>query len=147
MRKAGFTIDDLLGLYPPPIRNTVGRLRRMVLEVAPDAVEKANKGWRSISYRHAQMGYFCGIFPFDEWVDLIFEFGVLLSDPEGILEGGARQVRYLRFHGPSEVRVRRVKQFVRAALDLPPQHAVRRSLTQWETFSDRPVPAGRKPGR
>ena len=72
MRKAEFTIDNLLELYPPPIRNTVGRLRRMVLEVAPDADEKANKGWRSISYGHAKIGYFCGIFPFDEWVDLVF---------------------------------------------------------------------------
>ena len=102
----------------------------IVLEVAPEASEKANRGWRSVSFRDPQMGYFCGIFPFEDHVDLIFEFGALLPDPEGILEGNAKQVRYLRFHGPREIRVGVVKGFLRAALDLPPQHSIRRGLTQ-----------------
>ena len=143
---AKFTIDDLLSLYPPPIRNTVCRLRRIVLEVAPEADEKANAGWRSSSYRSPRMGYFCGIFPFEERVDLIFEFGALLADPEGILEGDARQVRYLRFRGPKEIRVQRVNHFLRAALDLPADHSIRQGLTHWEAVPDQAAPAGRKPG-
>ena len=147
MKKTDYTIDNLLELYPPPIRTTVERLRRIILEVVLDADEKANRGWRSISYRHPQMGYICGIFPFEERVDLIFEFGALLSDPQGILEGDAKQVRYLRFHGPGEIGVRPVKQFLRAALDLPPEHSVRRGLTQWKASAEHAAPAGRKPGR
>ena len=54
--KPEFTIDDLLRFYPPPIRNALDRLRRMVLEVAPDTIEKANGKWRGISFRDRQIG-------------------------------------------------------------------------------------------
>ena len=108
----------------------VDRLRKIVFEISPDASEKANMGWRSISFQDPKMGYFCGIFPFEDRVELIFEFGVLLPDPEGILQGNARQVRYLSFHEPREIRIGITENFLKAALDLPPQHSFRRGLTQ-----------------
>jgi MOSC domain-containing protein YiiM len=128
--KSTFTVDDLLSSYPPPIRSIAGKLREIILEAAPGALEKANRGWRSISYRDKQVGYFCGIFPFEDHVDLIFEFGVLLPDPDGILQGDAKQVRYLRFHDLDEVHTEEIIPLLLAALDLPPQHAARRGLTQ-----------------
>ena len=128
--KTTFTVDDLLSSYPPPIRNIVGKLREIILETGRGASEKANRGWRSISYRDKQVGYFCGIFPFEDHADLIFEFGVLLPDPDGILQGDAKQVRYLRFHDLDDVHMEEIKPLLLAALDLPPQHAARRGLTQ-----------------
>jgi hypothetical protein len=90
---SAFTVHELLSSYPPPIIDLVIRLRQLIRQVAPDVKEKANRGWRSISYRDAQVGYFCGIFPFEDHVDLIFEFGSLLEDPHGILQGDTRQTR------------------------------------------------------
>ena len=98
MAQVNFTVDDLLNAYPPPIQDITDKLRQSILKAAPGVQEKANRGWRSISYRDAQVGYFCGIFPFEGHVDLIFEFGILLPDPDGILQGEAKQVRYLRYH-------------------------------------------------
>ena len=123
-------MNDLLRQYPPPIRETVDRLRGIVHAIAPGAREKVNRGWRSINYLDPQVGYFCGIFPFEDKVDLIFEFGTLLPDPERMLEGEAKQTLYLRFRRPSDIRVQPTKAFIRAALALPPEHSTRRGLIQ-----------------
>ncbi len=124
-----FSVEDLMGSYPPPIQETAENLRRIIFEIAPTATEKANKGWRSISYRDSQLGYFCGIFPFQDRVDLIFEFGALLPDPGNLLQGETKQVRYLRFHTPDEIDAEPIKHFLLAALELPPGYSTRRGLT------------------
>jgi len=126
---SAFTLDDLLTSFPPPIVDTVDRLRQIIHQVAPGAKEKANRGWCSISYRDAQVGYFCGIFLFESHVDLIFEFGSLLEDPQGSLQGKAKQTRYLRFHEPGDVDKETVSFFIQSALDLPSSHSARRGMT------------------
>jgi hypothetical protein len=132
---AAINVDDLLTSYPPPIVNTVERVRGLIHQVAPDVNEKANRGWRSISYRDPRVGYFCGIFPFEDHVDLIFEFGSLLDDPDGVLSGDAKQTRYIRFHEPKDIQDDTVKRFLKTALDLPPSHSTRRGLTQNQHIS------------
>jgi hypothetical protein len=64
--------------------------------------ERVYPGWRAIGYRDAQAGYFCGIFPRDDHVRLLFEHGRELNDPEGLLEGSGTQTRHisLRSGGP-----------------------------------------------
>jgi hypothetical protein len=143
--KTTFTVDNLLSDYPPPIRGIVDQLMKTIQKAAPDVQEKANRGWRSISYRDTQVGYFCGIFPFEDYVDLIFEFGVLLPDRNGILLGDAKQVRYLRFHEVEGINEEEIKPLLLAALDLPPQHAARRGLTQSQLSSDQPGSSEPKP--
>jgi hypothetical protein len=143
--KTIFTVDGLLSDYPPPIQGIVAKLRAVILKTAPGVQEKANRGWRNISYRDAQVGYFCGIFPFEDHVDLIFEFGILLPDPNGILLGDAKQVRYLRFYAVEEINESEIKSLLLAALDLPPQHAARRGLTQSQLSSDQPGSSSPKP--
>ena len=138
MAQATFTVKDLLNAYPPPIQDITDKLRQSILKAAPDVQEKANRGWRSISYRDAQVGYFCGIFPFEDHVDLIFEFGVLLPDPDGILQGEAKQVRYLRYQEAEEINESEIKPLLLAALDLPAHHEARRGLTQSQLSSDQP---------
>ncbi len=53
-----FAVIDLLVSYPPPIVGTVDRLIQLIHQVAPDVKEKANHGWRSISFRDSKVGYF-----------------------------------------------------------------------------------------
>ncbi len=127
---AQFTVHDLLSSYPPLVVSTVEKLRQLIHQIAPEVKEKANRGWRSISYRDTHVGYFCGIFPFEEHVDLIFEFGALLNDPHGVLQGDAKQTRSLRFHEAGDIDNESVKQFIQDALGLPASHSVRLGLTQ-----------------
>jgi hypothetical protein len=136
MAQTEYTLADLLSDYPPPMQDIAGKLREIILAIAPDALEKANRTWRSVSFRDKQVGYFCGIFPFEDHVDLIFEFGVLLPDPNGILLGDAKQVRYLRYTGDKKIREAEIKPLLLASLDLPPQHAARRGLTRAKQSPD-----------
>lgn len=130
MAKLEYTTEELLESYPPPIRELAHRLRNLVLTSGSNISEKANKGWRSISFHDPFVGYFCGIFPFEDHVDLIFEFGALLADPAGILKGDAKQVRYIRFRNIDEIHEEPIVSLIGDALSLPANHSVRRGLTQ-----------------
>ena len=91
------TPEDILAAHAPGVRALAERLRRLVLDVVPDAHERAYPGWRAIGYRHPRAGYFAGIFPEEGAVRLAFEWGALLSDPDGLLQrgpSGGKRVRY-----------------------------------------------------
>ena len=80
------TPEDLLRDYHPEIQAISEALRSLVKNTVPEAKEKAYPGWRAIGYRHPSSGYFCGIFPFEKAVHLIFEWGILLPDPDEVLQ-------------------------------------------------------------
>src|SRR5687768_10871958 len=98
------TPDAILARHTPAIRALAERLRALVRRTVPEAAERANAGWHSLSYHHPSAGYFCGIFPQADDVLLAFEFGVLLPDPDGLLEGEGKQVRYVRLRRASAIR-------------------------------------------
>ena len=56
-------VDDILESHNPDVRALVERLRKIILDTVPDAMESAHPVWHSIGYRHPESGYFCGIFP------------------------------------------------------------------------------------
>lgn len=90
------TTADVLRPFPARVRATAEQLRRLVVQVIPTATEHPYVGWNGIGYRDPQAGYFAGIFPQPDHVRLLFEHGVALDDPDGILQGdGVRQVRWI----------------------------------------------------
>lgn len=113
------TVEDLLADHTPAIREAAERLREIVRKTVPQATETAHGFWHSINYRHPDAGYFCGIFPRADAVLLVFEFGVLLPDPEGILEGKGKQVRQLRVERGKDIPVLPVRTLLREAVGLP----------------------------
>lgn len=92
------------------------RLRDLVRATVPDAREKVYPVWHGIGYRHPECGYFCGIFPQENSMRLLFERGALLPDPDGLLEGTGKQTRYVDIRRQQDVRVRPIKRLIRAAL-------------------------------
>ena len=70
-------------------------VREAVLAADPDLTERVYRGWRGVGFRHPEAGYVCGIFPHDDGVDLLFEHGASLPDPDGILRRGGTQTRVL----------------------------------------------------
>jgi len=121
-------VEDILEGHDPEARALVERLRKIIREVVPTATESAHPVWHSIGYRHPESGYFCGIFPQADRVDLAFEFGVLLPDPDGLLEGAGKQVRYVRVRRDKDIRVRALKKLLLAAIDLPARRDVKLGL-------------------
>lgn len=128
-RKSGAaTVESILASHSLPVRGMVERLRVIIRETVPDALESAHAVWHSLSYKHPESGYFCGIFPQADRVTVAFEFGVLLPDPEGVLEGAGRQVRYLRWRDEGDLRVEAFRQLLIEAINLPPQRAAKLAL-------------------
>ena len=110
--------DVLLAEHPDPVAGTAQRLRDVVLGAEPDLVERARQGWHSINYTHPTAGFVCAIFPFADRVDLVFERGVLLPDPQGRLTGTGRQVRILPFHPGEDVDAALVTEFLDLAVEV-----------------------------
>lgn len=100
--------EVLLDDFPPIMQATAGALRRIVREAVPEALERVRVGWRLIGYdlplrRYGV--YFAYVAPEPIHVHLGFEWGVFMSDPQGLLqgEGVTKQVRWLTFTAPEQI--------------------------------------------
>ncbi len=116
-----FAVEDILLDHNPEIRALVQSVRNSILNIVPDAIEAAQPVWHSINYSHPESGYFCGVFPLQDSIKLAFEFGVLLPDPENLLEGRGKQVRYLNLRDTDSIPEQALRDLILAALALPPR--------------------------
>ena len=86
--------------FPPEIAELAERLRSVVHEAVPDAIERVRTGWRLIGYDvpvGRRTRYFAFIAPEPEHVHLGFEYGIWMSDPDGLLLGAHLNLRKVRF--------------------------------------------------
>jgi hypothetical protein len=83
-------VDALLAEHPPTHTAIAERLRRIVLDAVPEAIERVRPGWRLIGYdlpirRHGV--FFAWIWVEPEHVHLGFPRGVLMDDPDEAMQG------------------------------------------------------------
>lgn len=98
----GATVDVGLFLagYPEPIVEIADRMRGVVRRATPDAIERIRSGWALIGYDlpiGRRKRFFAFIAPERKHVHLGFEYGVWMSDPDGILEGAHLKLKKVRF--------------------------------------------------
>ena len=110
--------EQLLGEHSDGVAATAQRLRSTLLEAHPQLEERVRTGWHSINYRDPTAGFVCAIFPGADRVQLVFEHGARLPDPEGRLAGTGRQVRTLEFIDADDVDPDVVAHFLDLAVDL-----------------------------
>ena len=102
---AGSVIDPvppeaLLAAYPEPMRRIGEDLRALVRDAMPDAIERVRTGWRVLGYDvpvGRRSAYFCWIMPEAVHVHLGFVYGVLMEDPDRLLEGRIPRARWVTF--------------------------------------------------
>ncbi len=125
-------VEALTRDLPLETRALLLELTSLVKRAIPEATQKVNLGWKSLNFSHPNVGYFCGLFPVDDRVVVTFEFGVLLPDPDGILDdrGCAKQVRYLPIRSANRVPRAAIKRLLRAAVSLPGDRATRIALAR-----------------
>ena len=104
-----YSPERLLADYPGPMQDIAESLRAIVRRANPDAIERVRPGWRLIGY-DVPVGrgkrYVAFIIPEPEQVHLGFEHGILMRDPDGVLQGAhlrLHKVRFLTFATIDEV--------------------------------------------
>jgi hypothetical protein len=113
------SLSQLLDFYPGPVRTLVAELSALIESAAPGAREAVRLETRCLRYSHARCGYFCGLYPQVSSAQLLFEFGVLLPDPEGLLEGDGPHVRFATVWANQPLRAPALRRLVAASYDLP----------------------------
>jgi hypothetical protein len=110
--------ERLLAEHSDAVAATAQRVRSTLLTAHPQLEERVRTGWHSINYRDPTAGFVCAIFPGADRVQLVFEHGAQLPDPEGWLSGTGRQVRMLEFRDEAGVEPDVVVHFLDLAVDL-----------------------------
>ncbi len=111
-------VDELLADHPDDVADTARTVRAAVLAAQPQLVERVRRGWHSINYRDPGAGFVCAVFPTRESVQLVFERGADLPDPDGLLTGSGKQVRMLVFRCVDDVDDNVVGRYLDLAVDL-----------------------------
>lgn len=97
--------EAFLAAYAPHVRDLAQRLRGLVAESVPGAIERVAVGWQLIGYRvpdGRRSRYFCFVAPLADSVRLGFEYGVQLGG-QAALEGDGTQVRYVTVRTSEEI--------------------------------------------
>jgi len=86
--------------YAADVRETANRLRTVVKEAVPDAIERVRPGWALIGYdlpirRHGV--YFAWVWPEREHVHLGWQHGIFMDDPDRLLQGAHLKLKKVRY--------------------------------------------------
>jgi hypothetical protein len=90
--------------------------REQVLAADPDLTERIYRGWRGVGFRHPDAGYVCGLFPRHGRVELLFEYGTSLADPDEVLTGAGTQTRVLHVTAADPETADRIRVYVQQAI-------------------------------
>ena len=110
----------LLSEYPPAAQQLALRVRKLLLRIIPDVHEHVYPGWRIISFRmgDGQEHQICWLAPQRFGVNLGFEHGAELPDPNGLLTGSTKQARNVHIRSARDVDVSKIAALVAAAIEL-----------------------------
>jgi hypothetical protein len=132
--------------YDPHISHLTLALREVVLEEAPEAIESIVKGYAvaigfSFTGKPLKDG-FCHIVTYSSHVNLGFNRGALLPDPNGVLAGTGKSIRHMTIRNQSELDRAFVRRYLQAAIEQisrpPPQRISEQSSRRAPNRGRRP---------
>jgi hypothetical protein len=94
--------EALMADFPPPHQALAQRLRELVTDAVPEALERVRPGWRLIGYdlpARRDGAFFAWIWPEPEHVHLGFPRGISMDDPQGVMRGNGvtKAARWLTY--------------------------------------------------
>jgi hypothetical protein len=110
-----------LASYDPHISELTLALREMVLQEAPGAIESVSRGYAfaigfSFTGKPLKDG-FCHVVTYSTHVNLGFNRGALLPDPNGVLMGTGKAIRHISIRNQSELDRPFVRRYIQAAIE------------------------------
>ncbi|MFY9611190.1 MAG: DUF1801 domain-containing protein [Blastocatellia bacterium] len=109
----------LLSHYDLKVGELALELREMVLKEAPAAVERllqvyALVFWYSLTGKMSDA--FCQVVTYPKGVNLMFNRGAELEDPDGVLVGEGKIIRHIKVRRPEDLKNPHLRKFIRAAV-------------------------------
>lgn len=127
----------LLSDYDLKLGELALALRETVLEAAPQAVETLFRGYALAliySFTGRWTDGFCHVVVYTRHVNLGFNRGAELEDPDGVLVGSGKIIRHIKVQRPEDLEKPQLRRLIRAAI----KHA--KSIGKRETVRRRPKP-------
>ena len=115
--------------YDRAIRDLALGLRALVLEELAPCYENIYDAYSAVA-----MGYgptdrmrdgICHIAVYSKHVNLGFNFGATLADPEGILEGSGNQIRHITINNPDDLARPELSSYLRRACEVAGDDALK----------------------
>ena len=111
-------LEPFLAPYSPMIQQLALKLRALIREVMPDAIEQLDAPARLIGYGldRTYKGLICGITLHKAHINLMFARGTELPDPEGLLVGTGKRARHVKITQTTDLENPAIRALLRAAL-------------------------------
>ena len=109
----------LLLPYPEMIQRLALAARKLILEEAPEASEFVYEVYTiadHFTFTERPSDAFVFTTTHSNWVNLGFNFGSLLPDPDGLLHGEGKLIRHIRIAQAANLDAPGVRELVRAAI-------------------------------
>ena len=129
-RDRTISLSDHLAKIPSGVRPIVEAARKVVRVVAPDAEEvpcqtrrprSPSMMWKLVRYV-VSGEVVVTIGTFTKHASMFFARGSELEDPQGVLEGTGKSLRYITLRAPSDAKGAAVKEILRKAFALTASH-------------------------
>jgi hypothetical protein len=113
-------LGRLLAGYSEEIQSLTLRVRDLVLEVYPEAIEQVDLPAKIIGYGmdRTYRGMVCAIAPQRKYVNLMFARGTDLMDPEQLLEGTGKRARHVKIRNVEDAQTPAVRDLLKQAIKL-----------------------------
>lgn len=111
--------EDLLAIMVEDLRPIAIQLRKLILELDPEACEVVRLGDKAATYgvgpKKMSEGY-AYILGYKKWVNLGFYKGASLHDENNLLEGTGKNMRHVKIHSLEQVNHPEIKELLKQAL-------------------------------
>jgi hypothetical protein len=113
-------LKEMTAAFDPRVRDLAARTQALVFDVYPEVVEvpwpRQNVAGYGIGPKKMSE-HFCYIALYDDHVNLGFNQGAELPDPEGLLEGPGKMLRHTKIAEPEDLEDPAVRRLLEAARD------------------------------
>lgn len=98
-------VEEFLASYSPQVRALALQVRELVRGTIPEAAERVYPGWKNIGYSVSDKtgDQICYIAPLTSGVNVGFNRGAELPDPNGLLTGTGKQLRHVKIKKAEDI--------------------------------------------
>jgi hypothetical protein len=113
------TFEDAISDSSPLAKRLARALRKLLTDVYPDVVEVPWPAQHVIGYGvgpKKMTEHFCYIGAYGDRVNLGFNYGAVLPDPESVLEGTGKKYRHVKIRGLEDTTRPALRELLKAAI-------------------------------